>query len=577
MKAYFPTKLRIAVLPASRAIDIEKINNTTIISGFDSELIKLLSHALNFEYDIFVPSDNSYGSMDAFGNWTGIVGMVARKEVDMAFSTISITEERSSVADFSVPYYNLEKTFLMNHASFSQKTTAFAYPFSGLTWILFFAVLLIVTVLFRALISPKDSIISVFFNLWGSSFGQGISYNPRSMSRRIPLGIWLLYSYVLILGYSSVLLSFLTSPIKMKQIKDFKDLYTEVRKGKMECLAAGGTYEANYLSQSIVPHLKGLGEYIQKNKWYYYSNISHIVPEHVAILGAPILFQVFLGPPEMYFYSKDVFGNFLSGVAIRKGFCCKERFNKILLRILSGGIYKKIAEDEIFKFLLVRNLNSNYSQSTPVLPLDLSDLNGVFLILGVGWAVAIFTLIMEITYSVWSSSKPDMSGVPRIANVGEHNIKLKLGSAPKKQKPFRIPEALKEEVDRQIEELLQLRLIVPSESEYVHPVIYQVSKAKYITLIDLLKGYWQLKLNPACQDLTSFVTHRGQYAFVVLPFGLGNAAATFQRTMNKVLSKHRDYAESYIDDITIYSDDWDTHLKHLNAVMTTLEEAKFYR
>lgn len=203
------------------------------------------------------------------------------------------------------------------------------------------------------------------------------------------------------------------------------------------------------------------------------------------------------------------------------------------------------------------------------------------------------------------------SGVPRIAKVGEHSIKLMPGSLPKRQKPYRIPEALREEVDRQIDELLQLGLIVPSESEYAHPIvcvskkdgsmrmcvdfrylnaqtemdsfpmkvptemIYRVSKARFITLIDLLKGYWQIKLDPGCRHLTSFVTHRGQYAFTVMPFGLRNAAATFQRTMNKLLMKHRDYADSYIDDIIIFSDDWNSHMKHLEDVLSSLEEANF--
>ncbi|XP_015906302.3 glutamate receptor U1-like [Parasteatoda tepidariorum] len=409
MEAFFPDKLRIAVIPDTITTKLKRVNNRNIISGVEDEFIKLLSRSLNFEYEIVVPSDYSYGFKDAFGNWTGMMGMIARNETDMAFTYISVTEERSFVADFSVPYYNLEKTFIMNHASFLPKTAAFAYPFSSLTWILFFAVLLLMTVLFRSLIAPKDSMISVFINVWGSSFAQGISYNPRSLSRRIPLGIWLIYSYFLILGYSSVLLSFLTSPIKMKQIKDFKDLYTAVREGKMECLAAGPTLEAEYLSESIVPHFKGLGEYIKKNKWYFYPNISQIVPEDVAILGNPTFLRIFFGPPEMYFYSKDIFGDFPSGVAIRKDFCCKERFNQMILRILSGGLYKKFANDVVFKIELKRNLNSNYSHSALTSPLRLSDLSGVFIILGIGWAVAIFTLIMEITYSLWLRSKPQQT------------------------------------------------------------------------------------------------------------------------------------------------------------------------
>ncbi|XP_015913070.1 probable glutamate receptor [Parasteatoda tepidariorum] len=405
MVAYFPSKLRIAVLPVTKSIEVKRINNVTITSGIEAEFIKLLARSLNFEYEILVPSDLSYGSRDASGNWTGMLGMLQRNEADMGFSYLGITEEHSKVVDFSAPYFNLEKTFLVNHAPFLSNTSAIAYPFSALTWISFFIVLLFVSVLFRNFISPKDSIISVFLNLWGSSFGQGVNYNPRSMSRRIPLGIWLLYSYVLILCYSSVLLSFLTSPIRMKQIKDFKDLYLAVREGKMECLSAGITGDVDILMKSNVPHLKGLGEYIKKNKWYYYTLNNEKVSEHVAILGSPDLFRVSIGPPEKYFYSKDTFGSFHYGIAIRKAFCCKERFNTILLRILSGGLYNKFVDDFRFKLELRRNLNIDHSQSTLTLPLGLSNLNGVFIIIGIGWTAGIIALIMEITYSRWLRSK----------------------------------------------------------------------------------------------------------------------------------------------------------------------------
>ncbi|XP_021004405.1 probable glutamate receptor [Parasteatoda tepidariorum] len=406
MAAYFPSKLRISALPIVKALEIKRINNITIISGFEAELINLLSSKLNFEYEILVPSDSSYGSNDTFGNWTGMMGMLARNEADMAFSLMGITEERSTVVDFSMPYLPLDKTFLMHHASFLPKTSAFTYPFSRLVWCLFFIVLLLVTVLFRTLISPRDSICSVFINLWASSFGQGMNYNPRSISRRIPLGIWLIYSYLITLSYSSVLLSFLTSPIRMKQIKDFKELYAAVREGKMECRAALPTLEAEYLSKSDIPHLKGLGEYIKKNKWYYTSYDRQSVPKHAAMLGSPFLFRLVFGSPQSYFYSKDAFGYFPFGVAISKHFCCKKRFNKIILRILSGGLYNKFMSDVFFKLDLKKNLNGGVYQSASASALGLSDLNGLFIILGIGWALAVFTLILEITFSRWLCSKP---------------------------------------------------------------------------------------------------------------------------------------------------------------------------
>ncbi|XP_015908228.2 probable glutamate receptor [Parasteatoda tepidariorum] len=404
MVAYFPSKLRLAVLPGTKGIEVTRVDNTTIISGLEGEFIKLLARALNFEYEIFIPPD-FYGDMDASGNYTGMMGMLQRNEVDMGFTYLDVTYERSKVVDSSVPYYQLEKTFMMNQAPFLSKTSAFMYPFGTLTWILFLIVLLSMSLLFHTLISPKDSIISVFFNLWGSSFGQGMNYNPRSLSRRIPLGIWLLYSYVLILCYSSVLLSFLTAPIKMKQIKDFKDLYLAVREGKMKCLSSVQSKELDNLLKSQVPHLRGLGEYIKKNYWFYYLPEEVKVPEHVAILGTPDLFRVAIGPPEKYFYSKDTFAYIHIGVGIRKTFCCKERFNTIVLRILSGGLYNKFREDFFFKKDLTRNLNTDYSQSTLTSPLGLSNLNGVFIILGIGWIAGIIALIMEIICSRWLRSK----------------------------------------------------------------------------------------------------------------------------------------------------------------------------
>ncbi|XP_015929383.2 glutamate receptor U1-like [Parasteatoda tepidariorum] len=404
MADYFPSKLRIAALPLSVVLQIKRINNTTIISGCEAELINLLSRKLNFEYEILVPSDSTYGSRDAFGNWTGMMGMLTRNEADVGFPFIGITEERAAAADFNIPYLPFEKTFMMNHASFLPKTSAFTYPFSRLVWFSFFIVLLLVTVLFRALISPRDSVCSVFINLWASSFGQGLNYSPRSMSRRILLGIWLIYSYLIILSYSSVLLSFLTSPIRMKQIKDFKELYAAVREGKMECRSGYPSLEAEYLSKSDVPHVKGLGEYVKKNKWYFSPSTIRSVPKHTALLGSPILFRILFGNPKKHFYSKETFG-FFGSAALSKDFCCKERFKTILLRICSGGLYNKFMSDLFFKLDLKRSSNNDIYSRSSASPLGLSDLNGLFIILGIGWALAIFTLILEITYSRWVRSK----------------------------------------------------------------------------------------------------------------------------------------------------------------------------
>ncbi len=60
--------------------------------------------------------------------------------------------------------------------------------------------------------------------------------------------------------------------------------------------------------------------------------------------------------------------------------------------------------------------------------------------------------------------------------------------------------------------------------------------SQYFSTLDLYSGYWQVKMDPADIDMTVFVTRQGLFRFTVVPFGLCNAPATFERLMELVLS-----------------------------------------
>ncbi|GFX37794.1 retrovirus-related Pol polyprotein from transposon 297 [Trichonephila clavipes] len=81
-------------------------------------------------------------------------------------------------------------------------------------------------------------------------------------------------------------------------------------------------------------------------------------------------------------------------------------------------------------------------------------------------------------------------------------------------------------------------------------------------------------MEDSSKHLTAFRTHRGQYQWNVLPFGLRNAAATYQRSMSKVVQTISDFACAYIDDLAIFSDTWEGHLNHLE-VFKRLEHFNF--
>ena len=63
-----------------------------------------------------------------------------------------------------------------------------------------------------------------------------------------------------------------------------------------------------------------------------------------------------------------------------------------------------------------------------------------------------------------------------------------------------------------------------------------LSKAKLMTKIDCTSGYWQIPLSPECRPLTAFTTRSGRWQYVSLPMGITNAAPTFQKNMEVMLT-----------------------------------------
>ena len=97
--------------------------------------------------------------------------------------------------------------------------------------------------------------------------------------------------------------------------------------------------------------------------------------------------------------------------------------------------------------------------------------------------------------------------------------------------------------------------------------------ARWFTTIDLANGYWQIEMEEKDKEKTAFICEQGLYEFNVMPFGLKNAPATFQRLMNKLFREYlNDFAAVYIDDIMIYSKTFEEHLHHIELILKKLKE-----
>ncbi len=82
-----------------------------------------------------------------------------------------------------------------------------------------------------------------------------------------------------------------------------------------------------------------------------------------------------------------------------------------------------------------------------------------------------------------------------------------------------------------------------------------------------------MPLTKRAQEKSSFVTPSRLFSYQVMSFGLRNAPATFQRLMNQVISGLEGCAV-YLDDLVVFSDSWESHLKHLCAVLQCLSDAR---
>ncbi|GFT66373.1 transposon Tf2-6 polyprotein [Trichonephila clavipes] len=92
--------------------------------------------------------------------------------------------------------------------------------------------------------------------------------------------------------------------------------------------------------------------------------------------------------------------------------------------------------------------------------------------------------------------------------------------------------------------------------------------------MDLRSGYWQIEIEEADREKTAFITPEGLYEFKVMPFGLCNAPATFERMMDNLLRHFKwTMCLCYLDDIIVFSETFEDHFIRLRLVLKCLQEA----
>ena len=192
-----------------------------------------------------------------------------------------------------------------------------------------------------------------------------------------------------------------------------------------------------------------------------------------------------------------------------------------------------------------------------------------------------------------------------------HTIRLKPDAKPVVQRAYRMSPQNCAKLRKELDQMLVEGLIEPSCCEWASPVLvvwkvnsdairvvvyYKkvnrmvegdcntmhriedlidcIGKAKYLTKLDLSKGFHQITLAEESKPITSFSTPFGMtYQYRVLPFGLKNFPACFCTMINNKLGNLSDICGVYLDDTVIYSNTWEEHLTHIATVLNRLHES----
>ncbi|GFV40676.1 retrovirus-related Pol polyprotein from transposon 297 [Trichonephila clavipes] len=184
--------------------------------------------------------------------------------------------------------------------------------------------------------------------------------------------------------------------------------------------------------------------------------------------------------------------------------------------------------------------------------------------------------------------------------------------APINQRAYRVSPTERRIIHEEVQKMLDEGIVQPSESPWSSPIVLvrkkkdgswrfcvdyrklnSVTKKKdvyplpriddtldclkgamFFSSMDLRSGYWQIEIDEADREKTAFITPEGLYEFKVMPFGLCNAPATFERMMDNLLRHFKwTMCLCYLDDIIVFSETFEDHLIRLRLVLKCLQEA----
>ncbi|XP_031634001.1 glutamate receptor ionotropic, kainate 2-like isoform X2 [Contarinia nasturtii] len=258
--------------------------------GFGIDIIFELSQMLGFKYEFRLQEDKDYGSINKVTKeWTGMIRALRDEDAHLAITDLTITSQRESGADFTMPFMNLGISILyLKPTKEPPSTFSFMAPFSKSVWLsvflAYFTVSLCLFVLGR--LSPGEwdnpypcieeptqleNQFSFANSMWfciGALLQQGSEIAPKAPATRITAAVWWFFTLIMVSSYTANLAAFLTIETPFEKIKTVDDLKNcgnsdDECPVKFGAKKGGATY--NFFKDSDRPTYRSMYKYMERH------------------------------------------------------------------------------------------------------------------------------------------------------------------------------------------------------------------------------------------------------------------------------------------------------------------------
>ncbi|XP_065556621.1 ionotropic receptor 25a-like isoform X2 [Artemia franciscana] len=443
----------VVVEEAPFVVKVKHPNGTVTFDGFCIDLLKQLQELLGFEYELYESPDGLYGSLSDNGTWNGMIKEIKDQKADIALAALSVTGERKTVVDFTIPYYDLVGiTILMKKPVIPTSLFKFLTVLENDVWACILAAYFVTALILwlfdrfspysftndpeRYIDDDEKREFNLKESLWfcmTSLTPQGGGEAPKHLSGRLVAATWWLFAFIVVASYTANLAAFLTVSRLDTPIKSFDEL-TEQYKVKYAPLKGSSTMTYFRRMAGIERKFYEIWKELslddnipefERSKlavWDYpvsdkYTKMLQIMEdtqlpasisealdrvrnttsdgEGFAFLGdGTIIRYLVLTNCDLMMVGEE-FSRRSYALAVQDGSLLKDQLNEALLKLLN--LYR--LEDLKEKWWTE---NPNKAECPPDVSvtegISIENIGGVFVIIFIGIALSIITLIIEYIY-----------------------------------------------------------------------------------------------------------------------------------------------------------------------------------